>query len=285
MAKKRDKSIKSATENARGREKKRRTWLSMPKEQRQKIRNEYRLQHKVAQDNIAYNNPNQVNPFGSQSVTYDENGNPVVTQKLSDAQQGILEQGQGITQAGQGVTQDYLSNYKQFGTQDFGAKRNEIEDAVFSRLTKNVDQDYANTKAAKEQELYNKGIPFSPDPNSRYQQELRGIDQRYDDLRTDARQRAAEIGGQEYQRQYGIELGTHQQGLSDAVTTQQLGTGLQLPQFQAYQGANIQVSNPTDVDLAMQQLQQNQQQIDIQRNAANKMGGGGGSAETSSPFN
>jgi len=36
------------------------------------------------------NNPNQINPFGSQTTTYDETGTPTVTQKLTDDSQSAL---------------------------------------------------------------------------------------------------------------------------------------------------------------------------------------------------
>lgn len=238
------------------------------KDVRKKVLAEFRFAKNVAKQNQNQNNPTQINPFGDQSVTYDKNGNPIVTQNLSGGQQQILNQGEGLTQSGQNISQNYLNNYQQFGPQDFGQYRSQIEDSVFGRLTKNLEQDYANARQAKEQELYNKGIPFSPDPNSRYQQELGRLDQRFDDAKTDARQRAAEVGGTEMSRQFGIERGAHQQNFADAVGTQQFGTGLMVPNFQGYQGSQISPVGPSEIDFAMQQLNQGQQQIDIQRQNA-----------------
>jgi hypothetical protein len=44
----------------------------------------------TTQQQSQLNNPNQVNPFGTQTTTYDETGTPTVTQKLTDDSQSAL---------------------------------------------------------------------------------------------------------------------------------------------------------------------------------------------------
>lgn len=236
----------------------------LPKPIRKMIRGELALQKGIRDENMPFLNPTQQNPFGEQTVSYDEYGNPIVNQELSPEQQQILEGGQQITRAGQGLSHDLLNQYQAFDFGNFNEQRSRIENDVFGRLTQDTDQREQEERAAKEQELYNKGIPFSNDPNSRYQQELTGITKRYDQVRTDARQRASEIGGQELERQYGIDLGQHQQFMGDISSLQQQGTGLMLPSFQGYQGATIGTSNPSDLYTALEQLKQNQQGLNLQ---------------------
>lgn len=116
------------------------------------------------------------------------------------------------------------------------ADRSRIENDVFSRLTKNLDQDYGLARSQAEQSLKNRGIPFSADPNSRYQQELGRMDQNYLAAKTDARQRATEIGGTEYQRafdinnnlinsEFNLQSGTRNQQIGEAAGLSQIGVG------------------------------------------------------------
>jgi hypothetical protein len=195
---------------------------------------------------------------------------PIYNQALSKGQQQISDQGEGLTQMGQQLAQQGLGNYKQFDFGNFDEQRARIEDSVFGRLTKTLDQDYQNSRESAEQTLHNKGIPFSGDPNSRYQQELASIDRRYDEAKESARNQAVSVGGQELSRQYGVDLGQHQQGLSDISTLQSQGIGLQNPNFQQYQGYTPQYSNPTQTALAVGALKQGQQGLNIQQQLANQ---------------
>lgn len=216
-------------------------------------------------EQIKFQNPNFTNPFGSQTTTQNPDGTVSVNQQLSPEQQAILAQGQLLTQQGQGLAQQGLGGYQQFNFGDFGEERGRIEGEVYNRLTKGLDDDYNRSRSSKEQELFNKGIPYSDDPNSRYQKELGDLDRRYDEAKLQARSQATIQGGQEMQSQYGMQLGQHQQGLSDLYSLQGLGTGLQLPQFQQYQGPNYDVSDPSQYIYAGKELQQGNKQLNLQQ--------------------
>lgn len=259
----------------------------------------------LADRNIALNNPTQINPFGQQEVTYDANGNPVVTQTLSDAQAGLLQSGQGLSQAGldmafgalqgSGLGQAFNPQLAdRTTTGDLNADRARIEDEVFGRLTRDLDQQYGNAMQAKEQELYNKGIPFSPDPNSRYQQELNAINRRFDDQRADARAQAVQLGGQEFERSFGIgeqlranqfaeQAGMNNQNLSQIGALQGFGTGLMLPNFQAFQGYNYNPATPFQTYGAMQGFDLQRQQMGNQMAIANMASRASGTPESSGP--
>lgn len=101
----------------------------------------------------------------------------------------------------------------QFDSSDQGRQR--IEDSVFQSLTRDLEENRGRDLEQKQQELYNKGIAYSDDPESRYQKELGDIQKRYDRQALEAKGQAVQMGGQEMQRQYGMGLGTHQQGMAD----------------------------------------------------------------------
>lgn len=95
-------------------------------------------------------------------------------------------------------------------------------DAAFGQLTQNTDKEYARNKAELTQTLANKGIAYSNDPNSQYQQQMGDLDTRYDQIRADAKQKAVLTGYQEYQNLYGNQekgnLDTSQIGYQGAQT-------------------------------------------------------------------
>ena len=218
------------------------------------LRGEAAVQDLQAGKQIQYANADQYNPFGSQTVRF----NPVTgayetRSALSEGQEQIKSQGESLTQQGQQLAGQNLAGYNPFQFQS-GAERDRIENEVFGRLNRDTEMMRQRERQSKEQELYNKGIPYSDDPNSRYQKELGDINRRFDDVTAQNRQSATMFGGQELQRSYGMDLGVHQQGMQDTTALQGMGTGLMLPQFQGFQGANYNLSNPTDIKMGFDQL-------------------------------
>jgi hypothetical protein len=136
-------------------------------------------------------------------------------------------------QAG-GIAQDYLGQLGGPFQYELGpglaqeqllAERNRIEQDALARLTQNLDRDEGRERARIEQELFNRGIPFSADPNSRYQQELGANQERFDRARQEAGQRATEVGGQEYAQyvQQQEQIRANRGGEQLGQRTQQLG--------------------------------------------------------------
>ena len=237
---------------------------------------------------IRYQNPDVVGPLGSTSTTVDENGNVIVNQNLSSGQQDILNRSEGLTQAGLGAAGNLVSNYNPFSFDASNAGRERIEQDVFQRLNRDVEEERRRTLEAKEQQLRNKGIPYSNDPNSRYQKELGDTQKRFDDITLQNKLAATQLGGSELERSYGLARGAHQQGISDIGSLSSVGSGLLIPNFQPYSAPNYDVNDPSsyiyagknlqnideDQALAERQLaQQNalaQQQLSLQQQALNK---------------
>lgn len=275
--------------------------------------------NKVAADQAAIeaqklaNAGTQINPYGSQTITRDEQGNTVVKQQLDAAQQKILDADTSITQSGRNTAQELQNKYnfqEGFNPElaarttgdDLKANRQRIEDALYSKLTKDVDTQQQQDRQQAEQTLRNRGIPLGSDL---YDREMKKLNDQYQGYRESARQQAIASGGEEYSRDFGIneQLRANQLSEQQGIRNQQIGevsqfantgTGLQQPQFQGYQGVGYQTPSATDVYGTVTNAQQNQQQIDIAKRQADaaiaklNRGSGGGSSSSSttkSPFN
>lgn len=225
---------------------------------------------------IALQNPNQFNPFGSQTVTFDEQGRPVVTQALSPEQQALYEAETGISQTGRDLALQQLQGGG-FGqafapelterqtTGDLAADRQRIEEDVFARLTRDLEEDRAKAIENTERTLYNRGIPLDP-ANPQYQKAMEQVNQRFDEQSQAARQTATQMGGQEFSRAFGIQeqlragelgeqLGIRGQQFGEIGALTGLGPGLRAPQFQGFQGPQYDVADPSQLFFGAKELQ------------------------------
>ena len=262
-----------------------------------------------ANKTIEYNNPFTMTPFGSSGLMRDANGNLVYSQNLSPEQQGILNAQQGLTTASLNSVSDRLGGFSgdfnpnltdRSMQDDLIAERQRIEDQLYGRLTRNLERDRGRELESAEQTLYNKGIPFSADPESRYQKELSVIQQRYDDRDANARAQATQLGGDEFLRQFGAQEqlranqlaeqgGIRSTNLGELGTLQGFGSGLMLPNLPGYQGPGAyNPYSPFDIWSTMQGnlqgwqgVRQGQQAVDQARPTYG--GGGGGYAPPATP--
>jgi hypothetical protein len=217
-------------------------------------------QSKQTQQEIFAQNPTQYNtPFGSQNVTVDANGNPIVNQSLAAGQQGIADADTRISQAGRNFALSMLQNpqglINRQSSGDLLQDRQRIEEDIYGRLTRDVDSNEQRARQQAEQDLYNKGIEFNPDPNSRYQQELKMVTDRFDRLRQDARSQAIQMGGQEWERSFNIGETTNANNLNYLGQFSNLGPGLRAPNLPGY--------NPVS-NVPFAQLKQEGQQFKTQ---------------------
>lgn len=234
---------------------------------------------------INYQNPDYTNPFGSQETTLNEDGTVSVEQKLSDEQQQILDKEQGLTNIGLDYANQQLTGggfnmgfnpnlANRMGHEDFMAERQRIENDVYGRLTRDLETDYQEARKAKEQELYNRGIALDPqDPT--YQRHMKELDDTLSRSKLEARQTATQMGGDEWQRSFGIQetlrgnqfseqQGIRNQQLGEIGTLQGFGSGLVLPEFQQYQGPNYDLLNPTDIHLGFKGADQADAQLGLE---------------------
>lgn len=241
---------------------------------------------------IKFQNAETTTPLGGTKVTVDEEGNPKYESTLSDDQQAILDQGEDLTLAGQGKAGEIVEGYEQFGGVDtesykpFGFDASEegrqrIEDLVYDRLTRRFDRNEARELEQAEQKLFQQGISYSDNPKSKYQKVMGGIKESYDEREDAAQGQAVMYAGDEMSRLYGMDLGTHQQGMSDMgqfygqdLTTHQqgvsdiqslqgAGTGLMLPNLPGYSAPSYDVQDPSAYIYAGKELKQGNKEIKL----------------------
>lgn len=277
---------------------------------------EYKGADYEAQQGTVLTNPNQIMTGGQRNVTIDPaTGQPTIKDTLSAEQQAIYDRGAQLSGTGLGMANSRLSGgglnsdfsantIARTSTGDLAADRARIEDQVYARLTKDMDSRKAMEMQQTESTLANRGIPYSADPKSRYQQELKAVNDRYDSQALTARQTAAETGGTEYQRNFGIneqtianqtsqQLAARNQNIGEIGTLANTGPGQTNPQFQGFQAANYNPANASEVygllagiqdenlktklsnALGIKQINA-QKEIARMNNARSSSGGGGG---------
>lgn len=182
-------------------------------------------------------------------------------------------------------------------TGNLEADRARIEADVYGRLTTGLQDQYKQTREQAAQTLRNKGIPFSDDPNSRYQKELGVLDRQYADQQLAARQTATGMGGQEYQRNFDIgqTLRQNEFNLQSGARNQQLGEVTALSQvgvpgtlsFAELQQQKQQAAKDRALQKALAQIQANTALTIAEKQAqtARLTSGGGGEDLSDSPFN
>lgn len=237
------------------------------------------------------NNPNQQNPYGNREIVTDKYGNKTIKDTLSQNQQGILGSDELLSKAGRDLSYQQLAEGN-FGTSftpqtssrsmgaDFMADRNRIEDAIYSKFTRGIDDKEKADRAELEAQLRNQGITYSDDPKSQYQMRMKDLNTRYDTARENARQTSIQEGGNEYKTDFGIQeqrianeysqgLGTHQQRWNDIQNLSNLGGGPRDPNFQSYAPAGY---DPATWAALSEQEKQRIQQMAIAKmqNATNR---------------
>lgn len=232
---------------------------------------------------IQLNNPNTVNPFGGVTTEVDEHGNVIRTESLSQDQQKILDQDEALSQTGRDLALQQLGSSgfgqafnpqtaQRTSTGDLLADRQRMEEEAYNRATRTFGRDKAREMEDYERTMFNRGISLDP-RNDQYAKGMQDLNERWDARYDDARGRAIEMGGNEMTRsfqqneqlianQMSQQQGIRNQQLGEVGALQGMGTGLQVPNFQPYQGTNVNFTDPSAAYFQWQQMQQNQQSLD-----------------------
>ncbi len=177
------------------------------------------------------NNPNVVNPFGTQEVTWAKQTNdkgktigylPTIKQKLSEIQQRLLDKGQEskLSLADAGISgsknvAELLKSGLDFSSlpgapKNSGQRRDDVINAMMSRVNTDIGtkRDQANS------DLIAAGIR----PGTKaYDAQMELINRQ----ENDARQQAILAGGQEATRDFGLDSQARQQALAEMLTQRQ----------------------------------------------------------------
>lgn len=193
----------------------------------------------AAQATGRINNPNVINPYGSQTVTW-AGDQPTINQSLTPQQQAILDKetrakfaigdtGINVAEQARGA----LSNPLNFAglpgaPQSAGQRRDDVISAMMAR----VKADTAGQRDAKNSELIAAGIR----PGTRaYGAAMDQIDRQYND----ASNNAILAGGQEATRDFTMDNQSRQQAIAEMLTQRQTP----LNEINALQ-SGAQINNP-----------------------------------------
>lgn len=193
------------------------------------------------------NNPNVVNPYGSQTTTW--NGNdPTITQTLSPDQQVIQDNTTSAKQTLSGAANNMAGNISSSLSQplDFSGlpaaptsanqMRSDVVDAMMSRVNTDTAGQRDNTNST----LIAQGIRPG---TAAYGTAMNQIDRQYND----ARQQAINAGTSASAQDYSQTMGIHQQAISDLLAQRDTP----LNELSALQSGS-QVSNPFASNLGYQ---------------------------------
>lgn len=224
-----------------------------------------------AQSGTTKNFVNQINPIinpalqsgpgGTRSITYDESGQPIIEDKLSEGNKAVFD---GLQNAGASAGNNinslltggiYNSLNNPAGTGQPGAAdpnaqaglQSNYEKAMFDRLTYGLDRQKKQEQEQLDQTLANRGIPVG---STAYSNQMRDFNDRYDTQMQNARNNAV-IGGQQLS----------QGALSSLSGVQQ--SGFYKPEFQGFNSVNP--GQPVD----MSQLAQMFGQFSLGQQGAN----------------
>lgn len=255
----------------------------------------------------------QENEYGTRTTTRDPvTGEVKVTDTMSEDQKRISDQGEDLTITGQGKAQSTLDQFSagfnpetiaRTNTGDLAANRARIEEEVFGRLTRGLDEQKGNERQQLEQTLRNRGIPLG---SKQFNDQMAQFDKRYDTRTADARAQATEMGGNEYSRDFGINEQTianqisqgqsiRNQNLGEAQALQGMGAGQADPKYSDYQPTQYETpdvvgayNSVTSANQGKTALQIEQERLKAEQARINNSGGGSGGGSTTttkSPFN
>jgi hypothetical protein len=217
------------------------------------------------------NNPNIIGPAGGQTVTFDAQNHPTITQNLSPGEQNIFNQNQqarlgmgqvanqGVQNVGNVLGKPFeFSGTPQQSLDTSGVAKMPVnagmtgQNAIMSRLTPQIQQQRQQLQT----QLANQGL--SPGGEA-YNNAMRIENQQENDLQTQAALQGLGLDFQANQQGFGQALQSGQfgntaqaQALQQALTQRELplneatslmsGSQVSMPAFQGYQGGQVQPS-------------------------------------------
>lgn len=182
----------------------------------------------IASSNL--NNPNVVNPYGTQTWTAPvradgtpiRDGRPTMTQTFSPEQQALYDQGVQIktalgglaTQGTNALGEVVGKNLDLSGAPGAPGSADATRTAVINAMMSRVDEDTANARDNKNSDLVAAGIR----PGSKaYDDQMQIINRGYND----ARQQAMLAGGAEAQRDFGMDTQRRKDSIAEILAQRQ----------------------------------------------------------------
>lgn len=202
----------------------------------------------AGQQTASLSNPNVTTPYGSQTVSYTPTGpngdyQPNITQSLNpqsqqtlDAQQRVQTGLANLGEQGLGTAQRVLGTpFNQSGVPQAPINPGQTaQQAIMARLQPQITQNRTSTA----QQLANQGIPVGSEA---WNNQMRQQGQNENDLYSQAALQGIGLDTQAHQSGLQEALSLYNQPLNQ-ITALMSGSQIQNPQFQQYQGSNIQAA-------------------------------------------
>lgn len=227
-----------------------------------------------ANQDVRYGNlGSQTGPLGdTRTIGYNDKGELVMKTEFGQGQQGIYDAENAFTLAARNAASSQMGQLGGPFSFDAQAERARLEDQAYGKLTRDLETDYQRGRSELESSLRNKGYSIESPYAA---QEMQRYDQNYERTKQEARQTAAEMGGNELTRSFGVASGTRNQNLNDINMLSSMGPGLRSSEFQGFTPIDYgnlpfpsqnQIANRS-ADQADKSLGLQQQQIDLAKKA------------------
>jgi hypothetical protein len=258
----------------------------------------------AAKQQAVLNNPNIVNPYGSQTVTYDQNGQPTVTQSLSPAEQQKLDAQNKVDIAMSNLGVQGAANAQNILSTPFAYKGPDIQTDFggYGDVQNTVDQQSkldlsgvakmpVNAGMTGQQAIMDRLAPQLQRESAAQAQQLanQGItpgSEAWKNAQTDTNQRQNDLLSQAALQGINLDLGANQQGFGQALSAGTFGNAANLAQGQFANTAQQQAYNEAlqKAQFGNTAAQQSlQQQLALRNQPINEIAGLMGGAQVNMP--
>lgn len=222
------------------------------------------------------NRINEFNPYGSSQYITNADGTVSRVSELSQPNQQLLDQqywqDSARNNAIGGMLENYAGSYKPM-SQDYQGEANRVENDIYGKYARDLDQNFARQQEALRAQLLNSGASIG---SEKYTRAMQDFERSKADAYGNARTNAIAAGRDQGNYLLNQELQRRQQPLSEMSTLQSQVRGPQNPSF----SGNYNVQMPY-MDMAAPSINYADQQTawareDKLREEAKKSGGGGG---------
>ena len=256
-----------------------------------------KIKAETAREDTVRQNPNFRSDFGESQVTYDENGQPTVTSRLTGTNKALVEGQQEAGTIGARVAGGLVSGVGAYDPnsvdQKYGIPQvndqymQKYQNAAYNSLTRNLEKQYAQSKEQKAQELVNRGIPQG---SKQFQDEMnRDVEDRFAEQRLAAENQSYSAGLGAGKSYFDMGLGANKQAMENynqgfgnrvawggQLNTMAQGQAAPGQQFQGTQTQGTDIGGIYGTDTA-------KRIADAQNRARMRAGGGGGGQPSNQP--
>lgn len=216
------------------------------------IKTDYNSPNDVGNDAFTYNkqaagdtselsNPSSyTDAFGNnQTVKYDSNGRPIVTQKLGGLADALYH-GIGDTAQASAARQNARLGQAAYGSGDVNADRQRVENGLIARYNEVYQPQFQQEQTNLDTQLINRG--FAPGTKA-YDDAMFQLRRSQNDTKSQFISNALQTGGTELERNYKLDESSRNQALNETTSLQDQIDALKPTGMPQFQGAKVDAPN------------------------------------------